>query len=156
MADTIVIAYDGSQDAQRAIAAAATLRADAAVVVHMWRPSVAAATPALPLGGETLPTPGDDAHLEDAARAIANEGVERARAIGLDAEALIVRGGSAEDVGHALAELAEERDAKAIVVGRRGVSRLEAAVLGSVSNSTVREARCPVLVVPAPDEERGR
>jgi nucleotide-binding universal stress UspA family protein len=51
-----------------------------------------------------------------------------------------------------LAQLAAKRDALAIVVGRRGVSRLEAAVLGSVSDATVRAAHCPVLVVPAPDD----
>jgi nucleotide-binding universal stress UspA family protein len=52
-----------------------------------------------------------------------------------------------------LASLAEERDAAAIVVGRRGMSRLEAVVLGSVSDAAVREAHRPVLVVPAPDED---
>jgi nucleotide-binding universal stress UspA family protein len=64
-----------------------------------------------------------------------------------------VSDGSAGDIGVTLARLAEERDATAIVVGRRGISRLEAVVLGSVSDATVRQAHCPVLVVPAPDED---
>jgi nucleotide-binding universal stress UspA family protein len=150
MPDTLVIAYDGSRDAQRAIAAASALRADTAVVVTVWHPPLAAPT-AMPLGS-TLPAPGDDERLEQAARETAEEGVVRAREIGLDAEPAVMRGGSPDDVGHLLAQVASERGATAIVVGRRGISRLEAVVLGSVSNATVREAHCPVFVVPAPDE----
>jgi nucleotide-binding universal stress UspA family protein len=59
-----------------------------------------------------------------------------------------LRCGAAADVGRLLGALADEYEAELIVVGRRGVSRLEAVVLGSVSNDTVREARRPVLVVP--------
>jgi nucleotide-binding universal stress UspA family protein len=35
-----------------------------------------------------------------------------------------------------------------IVVGSRGRGRFKAAFLGSVSNSLVGVARCPVLIVP--------
>jgi nucleotide-binding universal stress UspA family protein len=47
-----------------------------------------------------------------------------------------------------LAELADEEGADLIVVGSRGRGSLKAAFLGSVSNSLIGIARCPVLVVP--------
>jgi nucleotide-binding universal stress UspA family protein len=47
-----------------------------------------------------------------------------------------------------LAELADEEDAEFIVVGSRGRGAFRSAFLGSVSNSLVGIARCPVLIVP--------
>jgi nucleotide-binding universal stress UspA family protein len=47
-----------------------------------------------------------------------------------------------------LAELADDEGADLIVVGSRGRGSLKAAFLGSVSNSLIGIARCPVLVVP--------
>jgi nucleotide-binding universal stress UspA family protein len=47
-----------------------------------------------------------------------------------------------------LADLADDEDAELIVVGSRGRGAFRAAFLGSVSNSLVGVARCPVLVVP--------
>ena len=47
------------------------------------------------------------------------------------------------------AELLEELSAKArlLVVGSRGLSRLSALLLGSVSRETITRAHCPVAVV---------
>ena len=47
-----------------------------------------------------------------------------------------------------LAELADDVGAELIVVGSRGRGAFRAAFLGSVSNSLIGIARCPVLVVP--------
>lgn len=49
-----------------------------------------------------------------------------------------------------LADLADAEDAELIVVGSRGRGAFKAAFLGSVSNSLVGVARCPVLIVPRP------
>src|ERR687888_334827 len=54
----------------------------------------------------------------------------------------------AERLDARLADLADEEDAELIVVGSRGRGRFKAAFLGSVSNSLVGVARCPVLIVP--------
>ncbi len=148
----IVIGYDGSADAGHAIdAAARVIGAGTALVAHVWLHGLAGGETTLPLAAAPPPLIEQDEQLEAAARALADEGAARARAAGLDAEPVVVRAESVGDIGRVLATLAEERGAAAIVVGRRGVSRLEAAILGSASNATVREARCPVLVVPSPE-----
>jgi nucleotide-binding universal stress UspA family protein len=152
MAGLIVIGYDGSPDAQRAIDVAGTLKAADALIVNVWRPTPAVSAATVPLGAApVLPLREEYDRLEQEARTVAAEGVARAEAIGLRAEPVVVRGESIGQTGHVLAELADERDAVAIVVGRRGVSRLEAVLLGSVSDATVRAAHRPVLVAPAPD-----
>jgi nucleotide-binding universal stress UspA family protein len=154
MSGLIVIGYDGSVDARRAVAAARAMDAERALVVNVCEPPLAAGTSPLPMGaGQVLPTPDDEARREAAARETSEEGAELARQAGFAAEPVVVRGASAGEIGKLLAALAQERDATAIVVGRRGISRLEAVVLGSVSDATVRQAHCPVLVVPAPDED---
>lgn len=150
MANVIIIGYDGSLDARRAIDAAPSLTTHDALIVTVWHPVTPISAGAVPMAA--LPSPEADAALEEEARKIAGEGVARAEATGLRARPAVVRGEVPGRTGEILAELAEEHDAAAIVVGRRGVSRLEAVVLGSVSNATVRAARRPVLVVPAPDD----
>lgn len=57
--------------------------------------------------------------------------------------------------GERLADLADEEDAELIVVGSRGRGAFKAAFLGSVSNSLLGIARCPVLIVP-PGAAEGR
>lgn len=49
----------------------------------------------------------------------------------------------------ALADLAEEVDAEAIVVGSREVSGLRSVMDGSVSLDLIRNAGRPVMIVPA-------
>jgi nucleotide-binding universal stress UspA family protein len=151
MRGLIVIGYDGSDEARYAIDAAATiLRATDAVVANVWRPVVVAASPP-PAAPPPRPSDEEDAALEAAAWRTAGEGVDRAARAGLQARAE-TRCGAVADVGRLLGDLADEYDADVVVVGRRGVSRLQAIVLGSVSNDTVRAARRPVLVVPSPTD----
>lgn len=54
------------------------------------------------------------------------------------------RGG---EVGPQLCEIAHHYQADLIVIGRRGRGRLQAALLGSVSNYVLHHAHCSVLVV---------
>jgi nucleotide-binding universal stress UspA family protein len=52
------------------------------------------------------------------------------------------------DAAPALAEIAEDRDADMIVVGRHGASGAASLLLGSVAHKLVNMSRRPVLVVP--------
>jgi hypothetical protein len=56
-----------------------------------------------------------------------------------------------EDHGARSAAVAGELDAGAIVLGARGLGRVESTLLGSVSSAVVHNARRPTLVVPHPD-----
>jgi nucleotide-binding universal stress UspA family protein len=145
MAGTIICGVDGSLDSRAgldtAVAFAERLGARlvlAHVVEYPQTPHAAAAFAALDDGQEEAGT----RLLEQVAL---ESGVEQA-------ERRVVTGNPAER----LAELADEMNADFIVVGSRGRGAFKAAFLGSVSNSLVGVARCPVLIVPrgAGSEER--
>ena len=151
MSGLLIIGYDGSDEAGHAIEAAATIaRATDAIVANVWQPAVLAtsafphAAPAEPLSEQ------EDAALEQAARRIADEGVQRAADAGLRARPEL-RCGAAGDIGDVLEAMAEEYDADLIVIGRRNSSWLESAVFGSAWKDAVRHSRRPVLVVPHSD-----
>lgn len=153
MAGLVVIGYDGSHDAQRAIdLAAGALRADAAVVVNVWSIPMTTTQPGALLGAPTPPIEAELQRFEQAARRLAEEGAARARQAGLSAEAHFARGATPAEIATVLCDLAEDRGATLVVVGRRGQSRLKEVVLGSVSNAAVHDGRCPVLVVPSDEQ----
>ena len=153
MAGLVVIGYDGSHDAQRAIdLAGGALRADAAVVVNVWSTPVAMTQPGAAFGAPSPPSEAELQRLEQTARQLAEEGAARARQAGLSAEAHIARGTTPAEIARVLCDLAEDRGATLVVVGRRGQSRLKEVVLGSVSNAAVHDGRRPVLVVPSPEQ----
>ncbi len=47
-----------------------------------------------------------------------------------------------------LAKSAEVKQAKMIVIGRRGLSKMRRMLFGSVASGVVHEAHCPVVIVP--------
>jgi nucleotide-binding universal stress UspA family protein len=147
---TVVIGYDGSADALRAVDFAAhALDVDYAVVVNVWRdPAVGLAT-APAAAPPPFASPHVEADLERAAREVAEEGARRARTAGLDAGAETRLGMGPRDISRVLHELAVDCGAELIVVGHGHASMLESALLGSVAVSAVRDERKPVLVVPA-------
>jgi len=146
----VLLCFDGSDSAINAIARARSLLAErAAVVVTVWEP-VASWEPYDPgaivsaglskLGSEAL---GLDEIAEDLARAKAEQGLAHARAQGFEAEVRIVSG----KPWRAICDLAEELRAASIVLGARGLSRVQSVLLGSVSAAVVAHAHRPVLLV---------
>jgi nucleotide-binding universal stress UspA family protein len=153
MAGLVVIGYDGSHDAQRAIDfACGALRADAALVVNVWSIPMTATQPGAPFAAPTPPSEAELRQFEQAARRLAEEGAARARQAGLSAEAHLARGTTPTEIATVMCDLADARDATLVVVGRRGQSRLKEVVLGSVSNAAVHDGRRPVLVVPSGEQ----
>lgn len=145
----VVIGYDGSEEARSAVDfAAKRLTVDAALVVNVFSPPPPGVV-AAPIAGPVEAPVSDEQMeaLERGAHAVAEEGVDRARNAGLAATTEVRQGDGLRDVAEVLHEVADEHGADLIVVGHRDVSRLESAVLGSVSISAVRAHKRPVLVV---------
>jgi nucleotide-binding universal stress UspA family protein len=70
---------------------------------------------------------------------------ERARSLGLGAVQLDSRRG---EVVQTIIDIAREKGAEAIIVGRRGAGRVAGLLLGSVSQKLVSLSPLPVTVVP--------
>jgi nucleotide-binding universal stress UspA family protein len=148
----LLLCYDGSEDAQLALARAGELFAGRrAIVLHVWEPlgDVASVPPVPGLEGVLRAGLEEmDKQGEEISAKVAEEGARRAREAGLDAEPMSVR--KPTRAWRAILATAGECDAAAIILGRRGVSRVELKILGSVANAVVQHADRPVLIVPAP------
>jgi nucleotide-binding universal stress UspA family protein len=135
--ETIVVGYDGTEQAERALAHAAALAA--AFGSKLVVTSVVAPT------SDVLPNwqaaePGRTPELRV-------EALDRARGLlagrGLDVEYQPAIGEPAD----AITEVAERRQADLIVVGTRSPGAVERLLGHSVSHAVLRDARCNVLVV---------
>jgi nucleotide-binding universal stress UspA family protein len=142
----ILLATDGSKEAELAFASAADLSEKTGSELHVvyvgHMPLVSYESP-----GATTLDPGLSGRMHESAqqeaRTMLDEQMQRAGQSGEIAEvhARIGRP-DAEIVG-----LADELGAGLIVLGSRGLGPLRRALMGSVSDSVVRHAHCPVLVV---------
>jgi nucleotide-binding universal stress UspA family protein len=136
--ERIVVGFDGSEHALRALARAADLAGDGTVLTVVCAADVARLLRD-PAGG-TGPVDPADAEARAAALAEAKSYLGE-RGI----EARLVEGhGHAADV---IVQEAEESGADLIVVGTRGLNAAKRLVLGSVSTNVVHHAPCDVLVV---------
>jgi nucleotide-binding universal stress UspA family protein len=134
---TILLATDGSREAQLAAATAADLasRTDSELhLIHVGelRPTFLAQTELEP------------AQLERQARELLDEQVRRVEEAGGTVEEGHLRMGRADEE---IVDLAQSIGAGMIVMGSRGRGRIRRALMGSVSESVVRHAHCPVTIV---------
>ena len=132
----ILVAYDGSESAHRALDQAAELAqsngADVSVV------SVAEPLPQFGRAGAMLVPEEEEERLhelEDAKAALAGKGVSAK---------VVERKG---DAAAMIIEEAEKEAADMIIVGSRGLNAAQRWLLGSVSTRVVQHAPCNVLVV---------
>jgi nucleotide-binding universal stress UspA family protein len=130
----VLLAYDGSEGARRALEQAASLVRDGDAV------TVVSVAEGLPLFGyaSALPSPEQEeerqAQLVEAATRLAERGI---------AASLVRRSG---DPATAILDVAEQEGADLIVMGTRGRSAVERWLIGSVSTKVLHHARCSVLV----------
>jgi nucleotide-binding universal stress UspA family protein len=149
----ILIAYDSSELAGVAVRWTAELFAGGpAVLATVWERGLAAVSMRQPnaLGMSTLPP--DPATVEavdrlqrEHALAVADDGAELARSLGLAAEPQAVP--DAGEVADTLIDSARERDAAVVVVGSHGISGLRSRLLGRVSRKLIEHRERPVLVI---------
>jgi nucleotide-binding universal stress UspA family protein len=133
---TVVVGYDGSDEARAALAVAIDRAqpSDRIVLVHATAPA-----------SNWLGTPYYDRAVEQihvAAERVLDEMRPIAEQLETPIEFSVLEGPPAE----VLVRAAAVRDADEIVVGSRGLGRIRGA-LGSVSQELLREAARPVLVV---------
>ena len=143
----ILLATDGSREAKLAFASAADLSEKTGSELHIvyvgHLPLVSYESP-----GATTLDPNLHRRMQDGAqkeaRTMLDELVQREGKTGGEIAELHARLGrpDAQIVG-----LADELGAGLIVLGSRGLGPLRRALVGSVSDSVVRHAHCPVLVV---------
>lgn len=158
-ASPALICFDGSDDAAAAIAAAGEVLAPrVGVVLTVWEPvaSWAPSDPATILSAPLSRLASKELDLdeisEDVARELVQRGVELATVAGFRAEGRLEKGRPWRMIRKA----AEELDAKPIVLGARGLGRVESMLLGSVSIAVVFHAQRPVLIVPHHQGDRSR
>jgi nucleotide-binding universal stress UspA family protein len=147
----LLLCFDGSDDARRAIQSAGALFGGRhALVLTVWQPIT-------DLGGLawTGATAGrvdlvelNRGAAEDGAR-VADEGVRVALAAGLKAEPLPAE--ASRSVWNTIVEIADHQDAAAIVTGSRGLTGMRSMMLGSLSGAVLHHADRPTLVIRQPD-----
>ncbi|MCW2968490.1 MAG: universal stress protein [Solirubrobacteraceae bacterium] len=149
----ILLCFDGSADARAAIdQAGELLNGQAATVLTVWEPFidvVARSGTGLGFGAGSVDFAAIDASNEQAARDRANEGVERARRAGLNAQPRTSSGRGT--IAETILLAADEVDANAVVLGSRGLTGVKSLLLGSVSHALLQHADRTVIVVPSPE-----
>jgi nucleotide-binding universal stress UspA family protein len=140
----LLLCYDGSDQATEAIGFAASLfpRGTRATVLYAWEPT------AIAVSGGLVPValpPEDDEQDAARARRLAEDGAEKARALGLDAKAQTEEARSS--AWRTIVDVADG-EVDLIVMGTRGLSGMRSLLLGSCSHHVAQHASCPVLIVP--------
>ncbi|HET6171650.1 MAG TPA: universal stress protein [Gaiellales bacterium] len=134
----ILLCYDGSDDAFRAIEfTGALFPGRKAIVLSVWEHY------SLLSGIQRV----DDALVHEATEALAEDGCDRARDAGLIATPLAAL--AQHGVAERIVDVADDEDALLIVMGTRGNTGIRSLLLGSVSHSVAHHARRPVLIVPS-------
>jgi nucleotide-binding universal stress UspA family protein len=134
---TILLATDGSEEAELAATTAADLAKSTGSELHVvhvgeFRPTLLAQTEVEP------------AQLQREAQQLLDEQVIRVEGAGNPVKEAHLRLGRADEE---IVDLAHNIGAGLIVMGTRGQGRMRRALMGSVSDSVVRHAHCPVTIV---------
>jgi nucleotide-binding universal stress UspA family protein len=149
-AKPVLLCFDGSPGAANAIAAAGELLGHRPAVVitarepiKVWARSDPATILDAPIGTALSKAFELDEIADEVAQGEMDRGVQLARAAGFQAQGRVVHG----KPWRAICDIADELDAAAIVLGARGLSRMQSVLLGSVSATVSARALRPVLIV---------
>jgi nucleotide-binding universal stress UspA family protein len=148
----ILVAFDGSHNAERALAWAAYVGARTEIETVV---AVAYEQPMTMRGRGAAYIEEARAQLELEATELATEAVDLLHRHELTARGIVVKG----DVAHSLLDMAETEGCDLIVIGRQGITsevggvagavgRVRDMLEGGVTAKVARHARVPVLVVP--------
>jgi nucleotide-binding universal stress UspA family protein len=143
----ILVATDGSEEAALALTTAADLAESTNSELHIAYVFPTAVQRPFPNPITARPAEILEQELEEAmrqAQSFLDREAEQVKGEGVEvADTHLTRGRPDTELVH----LSEEIDAGLIVMGSRGLGGVRRALMGSVSDSVVRHAHCPVLVV---------
>jgi nucleotide-binding universal stress UspA family protein len=141
--ESILLATDGSEEAELAAGVAVELAKSTAAELHVVNIKLLPITPPYP---EVLDWRDDLERADREARELLDEQVKKVEDAGGTVAGAHLR---EEQPAEEIVALAEELGVGLIIVGSRGRGGIRRALAGSVSDWVVRHARCPVLVVRA-------
>jgi nucleotide-binding universal stress UspA family protein len=143
----VLIAYDGSEEAKGAIAAAGRILGPGRRAVVLTVRDQIEHYDFTGLGGATTLDPVTVSAMQDAAQneatAVAEEGAALAGEAGFDAEARV---GIGPSPWQEIVEVADQLDAEAIAIGSRGRTGLSKVLLGSVASAVAQHSSRSVLI----------
>jgi nucleotide-binding universal stress UspA family protein len=141
---TILLATDGSEEAKLATQAATELSSETGSEVHVVYVLPA---PAQLIGHHLLSGEARESALAGAERDAETFLKEQAEQIGANGGKVAETHFRSGDPDKEILRTAESLGVGLIVIGSRGLGALSRALMGSVSDSVVRHAHCPVLIV---------
>ena len=155
---SMLIAFDGSDTAERALKAAAKFLAPRQVkLITAWEPVTRQTARALGRTGMHQTSveldyedTGDDAAKTHALEVL-DRGVELAEELGLQAEAHLVE--MSGSIAKAILESAHELNASIIVSGTRGLTGMRSWFNQSTAEWLIQNSDLPVFILPAHDED---
>ncbi|AWR97058.1 universal stress protein [Acidianus sulfidivorans JP7] len=136
----IIIAYDGSSHAKKAL----DIAIDLAKKYEAKLDIIEVVDSSIFAGAGLAPVPADVIEsIYNRAKADIEDAKKTAKDKGIEAEGVVLEG----DPATAILEYSNKNNADLIVTGSRGLSSLKRIFLGSVSSRIVQEAKVPVIVV---------
>jgi nucleotide-binding universal stress UspA family protein len=138
--ETVGIAFDGSDEAQQALAGARELARRAGATLHVVTAVEPLAFGAVPVSAME-PAASAGRLLEEELRTVHETAVGESREL-VATESVLVRGEPADVL------LEQSRHLDVLVAGSRGYGPLGAVLLGSTTRDLMHGAECPVLIVP--------
>jgi nucleotide-binding universal stress UspA family protein len=141
---TILLAIDGSDEAKRATEAAVELSRDTGSEVHV---AYVLPAPAQLIGHHLYSDEMRESLIGGAEREAERFLKEQAERIGSDGAKVVETHLRSGDPDKEILRLAEALEVGLIVIGSRGLGAISRTLMGSVSDSVVRHAHCPVFVV---------
>ncbi|AOL15509.1 hypothetical protein BFU36_00765 [Sulfolobus sp. A20] len=137
MISKILVAYDGSSSAEKALDFAIDLAKSvnaSVVILHVVNTCI-----------ESWGVVSNDTieRMKKKAYECINNAVEKVKKNGISVEGQVIEG----EPSSTIVDFAEKVNASLIVVGSRGLSRLKRTLIGSVSLAVLEHSKIPVLVV---------
>jgi nucleotide-binding universal stress UspA family protein len=157
--EKILVPLDGSGHSVRALDIAVQIAkkfGGRIALIHVYsvtvRPIVIPEPTTLTPPGIPVITPAEVSKVAEAAREtsmrILSDGEEKVKTEGIHVENMLREGHAAQEI----IKVARENQFDLIVMGVRGLSKIKEILLGSVSDTVLRNAPCPVLVVKQSDD----